>query len=509
MKRAFTLVEMLIAMVLTLIMVYAIAEFYAYVGETVRDGRALIEMRGGMRTTLQRLKDDLDHRTATVQPPTDDGSAKGYLCITEGIGNDAAPIGGVIDSDGDGSPDIAQDTNRDGTVDYLELGDATNLLGDNDDVIAMTIRAGVDPFSAPVAVPDFATGEWTGATQMQSGSLAEVIWWSGFTDNPTFANAGTWDLGETRAIHRRLLLVRPDKNVLHGSDPNGYTSQPYYAFVDDPPGGVGEAYYRFMQASDVSVRVFVLNGDAYFVANSLADLTRRENRFMNVVGASNFPNLLDLNPNFAGVQAQPPWNAANDRSLYRWTLDGVRRGEDVALSNALAFDVRLYDPTAILLADPGGSVTLQPGDAGYGIGIASTYTPVGAGAYVDLAYNRYTLPTATPSQYSQLPTGRSQFGTAAVYDTWATSYERDGLNQDFTSDGAANINTGPFDEGRNGLDDDNQNGVDDTGDLPVGENETLPPYPRPLRGLEVRVRIYDPGTRQAQQATVGTDFVAD
>ena len=39
-SRAFTLIEMLIAMALTLILVYAIAEFYAYVGTTVKDGRA-------------------------------------------------------------------------------------------------------------------------------------------------------------------------------------------------------------------------------------------------------------------------------------------------------------------------------------------------------------------------------------------------------------------------------------------------------------------------------------
>src|SRR3954451_24321067 len=43
-RRAFTLIEMLIAMVLTLILVYAIAEFYAFIGDTVKDGRASIEM---------------------------------------------------------------------------------------------------------------------------------------------------------------------------------------------------------------------------------------------------------------------------------------------------------------------------------------------------------------------------------------------------------------------------------------------------------------------------------
>src|SRR6185295_6251929 len=58
MRRAFTLVELLIAMALTLILVYAVAQFYAFVGESVRDGRAQIEMGGQLRAASQRLQDD-------------------------------------------------------------------------------------------------------------------------------------------------------------------------------------------------------------------------------------------------------------------------------------------------------------------------------------------------------------------------------------------------------------------------------------------------------------------
>ena len=79
MRRAFTLVEMLIAMVLTLIMVAAIAEFYAYVGDTVRDGRAMMEISGQMRAAVQRLKSDFDQLTSSVIPWADDGAAQGYF----------------------------------------------------------------------------------------------------------------------------------------------------------------------------------------------------------------------------------------------------------------------------------------------------------------------------------------------------------------------------------------------------------------------------------------------
>ena len=41
----------------------------------------------------------------------------------------------------------------------------------------------------------------------------------------------------------------------------------------------------------------------------------------------------------------------------------------------------------------------------------------------------------------------------------------------------------------------------------ANELETSPPYPVPLRGLEVRIRIYDTSTRQVRQVTVRHTFV--
>jgi hypothetical protein len=504
-SAGFTIVEMMIAMALTLIMVYAIAEFYAYVGETVKDGRARIEMSGSLRTATQRLKADFDLLTVKVTPPVDDATASGYLCLSEGPANDASPLTGIIDADTTGGPDIGQDSNNNGIADYLETYDISNLLGDMDDVFAFTIRNEEDPFVAPVATVNLNTGEPAG-TAMQSSTLAEVCWWTSFTDNPTFATAGSWDLGEVKSLHRRLLLVRPDVNQVHPGDSN--YSGPYY--IRWPGNNVQQAYYELMQVSDVSVHPFqASNGYVYFMANSLADLTRRENRFMNVSPgqATGFPNTLDLNPRFAGDPTANPWDAVNAGSLYRWMLNGARRGEDVVLANILAFDVRVFDPTAVLLSDntnlANAGVTLQPGDPGYGTAISNSYAAVGAGAYVDLDYARYVLPLPTASWFSTAPQAKSllNVGTNVIYDTWAKSYERDGLNQDGDA---------LTDEGTDGLDNDGQNGVDDVGPGPVaGENETLPPYSFPLRGIEIRVRVYEPGTRQAQQATVNADFVAE
>src|SRR5688500_11249123 len=144
MLRGFTLVEMLVAMVLTLIMVWAIAEFYARVGEAVKDGRAMIEMRSSMRTTTQQLKADLDLVTVVPAPPINDSTGpgfavegQGYLEYFEGLCSDADPEGNGVDvypAGGNGIPDIADDivpaSAPNGIPDFIELNGAPGLLGD-------------------------------------------------------------------------------------------------------------------------------------------------------------------------------------------------------------------------------------------------------------------------------------------------------------------------------------------------------------------------------------------
>jgi hypothetical protein len=85
-----------------------------------------------------------------------------------------------------------------------------------------------------------------------------------------------------------------------------------------------------------------------------------------------------------------------------------------------------------------------------------------------------------------------------VYDTWSILYEFNGLDDD---------NTGGTDQGSNNRDDDNPGDsgygiIDD-----IGERETAPPYPIALRGLEIRIRVYEPSSRQVRQVTVRHTFV--
>src|SRR5437764_445519 len=87
-RRGFTLVEMLVAMALTLILVYAIAQFYAIVGDAVKEGRAMIELNQQLRAVVERLKSDFDLVTVPLVPWADEGGAAGYFEINERSASD-------------------------------------------------------------------------------------------------------------------------------------------------------------------------------------------------------------------------------------------------------------------------------------------------------------------------------------------------------------------------------------------------------------------------------------
>ncbi len=269
-----------------------------------------------------------------------------------------------------------------------------------------------------------------------------------------------------------------------------------------------------------------------------------------LVGQQYMPNTMAINVGIPMGQTSNCW---------AYSLDGISRfrGEDKMLSNLLAFDVRVYDPYAVLRADNSDLVgatgttdddahgVLSPGDPGYALTMLQNpvHPVMGYGAYVDLWYNRgyVNLPPAQRnivlqnSAYSWAPQARNYPG-GAVWETWTTAYEKDGLPQgipaylpiypaiparataDWMVDGLDNDNSRGVDDpfeaetrppypvyvGDNGADDNFDGNVDD-----ATENNYSRPIPTMLRGIEVRIRIYEPGTRQTRQVTVATDFIPE
>jgi prepilin-type N-terminal cleavage/methylation domain-containing protein len=532
-RRAFTLVEMLIAMALTLILVYAIAEFYAYLGDSVKDGRAMIELAGGLRSATERLKADFALMTCTVEPWKDDGAVQGYFTYSEGYRGPTIVVplcASDQDANRNGLPDATEDANSNSTPDFNE-NNVTTLFGDSDDFLAMTIRTDGPPLVGG-GYQVLADGTVTSTPYSYPSNLAEVAWWTGFTDQN--AN-GTWDIGESRLLHRRQLIINPSLNVIHQDtafvDGNN-NPIPYFFRLLQVTTGL-QTDYEAMQMFDVSITQTgaVLGGYRYYVANSLSDLTRRENRFM--IGNS-WAQAIDLDPftmrRDPGVLSIPQNRGVLARWVQGFGRAQARKGDDVVLSNVLAFDVRVYDPQVPLYADDSTAANartaLQPGDPYWLTAATNNHPIIGRGAYVDIGYDSQAAPTgigdttfghddnwdafdpanaATDdrSHFSSGPHARAGVngGVGRIYDTWARSYERDGVNEDQITEPMSSKIT---DEGTDGLDNDGINGVDDP-----GERETSPPYPHPLRGIQVRIRVYEPSSRQMRQATVGHDFIPE
>ena len=524
-RVAFTLIELLVAMSISLVMLFAVIRFLEYVGDTVSDGRAMIELTSQLRAVRQRLHEDLSSLTVPVRAYADNGGAQGYFMIYESPASDQ-------DRDGDGV--IEADANTDGSPDTTPIALATSPWGDYGDMLAFTIHSRGEPFTGRTPVG------------MKTAENAEVIWYCGWDDAD---GQNDVDIGEMRYLFRRQLLIDP--NLVIGNGNNGAllntdvspdssrTPDPVtYPFTSMQDAVKGLKY--FQQNYDLSVhiepRYNSMSGAVQnwvLVGNTLADLARRENRFGNYHGwgsatgmdrpAYGFPNAVELN-SYNNLAPTP----ANPGALGWYILQGNRLGEDVQLSRMIAFDVRVFDPLAMVVQQTYTNADIDA--AGPSDRLIDPMTSPGTnaavagyGAFVDLYYSRYanagsgTFFSGPSSLGSQLSTS-SNF--SAIYDTWSVTYERDGINQDGDT---------LTDEGTNGIDDGFSSSVDPTkaANYPIAhsntssgnihyngaddpsEKETIAPYETPLRGVQVIIRVYDPSTRQLRQATVVADFTPE
>jgi hypothetical protein len=225
------------------------------------------------------------------------------------------------------------------------------------------------------------------------------------------------------------------------------------------------------------------------VANTLGDLTRRGLRFAHptdfsgltggyfvwgVTGGGGYwyptlPTLRESSGASWSTEHGTQSFALPTNELDFWTnipghciaddamASGSRIADDVILTNVIGFDVKAWDPDA--------------------------------GAYVDLGYQGldYGNPAATRFGHrgANPRTGlRGSATTASAYDTWSTSHFSTTWNDGLDNDG-------------NGL-------VDD--DLEKGTNN-VPPYPVPLRGIQVRIRVFEPDSKQIREVTVVQEFL--
>jgi type II secretory pathway pseudopilin PulG len=182
-------------------------------------------------------------------------------------------------------------------------------LGDSDDILMFTTRSESEPFVGRVPSrtaltqglvgnigtrpnaggPELAFPFWP--VEEMDSAVAEVVWYS--FENPTERDsARTAAFGEPgyRTIHRRVLLVAPSLNYQFRVGNNGPVTGPGVVRVlldgidqDDPHLALA-SLIAFQERFDLSVRLEwdpLLGADGRWVikANSLADLTSRENRY--------------------------------------------------------------------------------------------------------------------------------------------------------------------------------------------------------------------------------------
>jgi prepilin-type N-terminal cleavage/methylation domain-containing protein len=684
----FTLVEMLVAMAITLVMMAAVVTLFANISGSVRNRRATAEMSGQLRHVRNVLQQDLQGATCPGIPWQRPESNHGYIELIEGQYRDAFPSmltdgvedsdrNGNVDLDGDGQPEIDEINleesiipgANDGSLVQTSGNNVTSTvsgLGDYDDILMLTVRNEHEPFVGrvpkDVRLPNSSQAErfdvrddtaaWGYDTI--TSPLAEVVWFA--IENPPNGENPENFFGEAgmRTIYRRTLLIAPWVNPYRGTvrgqpsdifQHEGDTFKAKPGLVRMLPRDVDQtqveraiaAVIAFQDRYDLSVRLEWDHNVRRWkiMANTLGDLTKRENRYGHFgvfpgTGSGNpskriFPyalvslgsgyqgrdlafavdpevslagpvakavaNLVPIPP-LSGVVASytiDPGNLNNPNCVYETRpfafidraptgvpstaqamlnddgriirvvhgpvpLWGARRGQDVMLTSALAFDLRVYDPGAPLFgvrdvpgdANSQVTVVIGPSDAGFtaaylhadnsganGIGAGVTSFPfVGQGAYVDMGYGfsmQLTPPRMmndpkfsgsgaapwffTPRALSDIY-GNQLAPGYAVYDTWSFHYENNGVNED--ADTSTTTSQPIIDEGTNGIEDignylqsgaiiqDTRLGVDDG-----GERETAPPYDKPLRGVQVLMRVYEPDSRAIRQVRVNQHFMAE
>ncbi len=505
--RGFTLVEMLVAMAITLVMMGAVVTLFANISNSVRIRRATIELSSQLRHVRNVLQQDLQGATCpgvTWQRPE---SNHGYIEIIEGQyreGNASILLDADPNNPNTGTlppnwPPSATNPEIDHVASTIPssniaLKDSTWAtdgagLGDADDILMLTVRNEHEPFvgKSPTNVGDpagFAGWNYDSITS----PLAEVMWFA--VENPGYTDATLTDpsanhfFGEPgmRTIYRRTLLIAPwlDPYKEVDLDNNGMVTLKGGQIFKHVPGllrmlpttitqtMVAEAIaslISFQDRYDISARVEwdYTVGNWKIVANTLGDLTKRENRFCHFgyyfgKNASDLSRriypfaFISMGGGYSGSsqpvkflsdpEIQPPNNqaqatanlrtvaglngvvvsytndAANvdpniDRRYYARPfvyvaatpqntpstpataqailnddgrvvrvvhgpapLWGTRRGEDVMMTDALAFDLRVFDPGAPIFAtvkkpvdltkpQPELDVVLTPSDPGW------------------------------------------------------------------------------------------------------------------------------------------------
>ncbi|MBA4031137.1 MAG: hypothetical protein C0478_09655 [Planctomyces sp.] len=419
----FTLVEMLVSVALVLLMMSLFAQVFQIAAGTVSTQRGIMENDQRTRSVQTVILRDLRNRTFRYVWPwaprpdgyldtinTEESQMNGYFYISE---ND--PF--------DDRDDVLQFTGR--------ISTTISSLADTDTYIGRARQVGNSTNQ-----PDYDDGDL--------GNLSSI---SSDAEISLFMRRGT--TGRPGALYRRVMLVRQPADATAEVEPHedGNTANTLFDPVSSAtthynPGPFASPTSSFYRDFDFSVRPI---SEADFMTtppnvqgvrfNTLADLRKPTSRFGFEYrdGTADAGNSQEYLPAVSGggygffgrytleetssFSFQYPWNVTNSpmssspgtlrmntqtgvvSPLQHDSANGSRRGEDLLLSNVVAFDVKVWDDFAN--SGTGGFVDMGgPGSVLY------SSTPVMAGS-IDSNLNSAIGPfTGTRNR---------------VFDTWQPS----------------------------------------------------------------------------------------
>ena len=551
-ERGYTIVELLTATVLTLMLMGVVVTVFGALGRSINDSRATLEMTGRLRAVKAILQLDLEGLTVPVFPPRRPEAGEGYLEIIEG------PFGSIYPNHMVATPSRSPPRSIEMFAVDSDTWQRDTTVIDSDDVLMFTTRSRAGPFVGRFGDDTIESHEAEIAWFVRGRTLyRRVLLIAPQTMRPDDGNWGRMryldnnydtaaDLTDDNGVVDTIdlaassfhawydLSARPETNVFGVA-----------GWVPNTLGDLTKRENRFAHCLHRTGDIFPFNAGRW---NQLGLPTLHE---CSDPAWMTWPDLSDFTlvkpvPRWdpAGVPSPPPpllplppqppidfWNNPHPWSgvdSVNGTLlaynSGPRYAEDVILTNVIGFDVKVWDPDAPVLRavydnpaggtptplnllddEPRDGVLVTQGDPGYPLSLAhllqewatppgSSSLPVGGrGTYVDLGYAAYSMNTWLVPWNDDLGLfaglGVNVFRT---YDTWSFHYEHDGIDQD-GSLGA--------DQGTNGFDDNGDGIVDD-----VLEMEAGPPYPAPLRGIQVKIRTFEPDSRQVREVTVIADF---
>ena len=275
-RRGLTLVEILIAVTLMTFIMLAAIQVLTYVSAEMNRARSAMAIASKARTAQLQIERDLACITAPLTPPLRFDDAPGYVQIVEGLGSG---YGQLFHKDKDGNDKIGW-----GLEDIAvnsETGEPDSTIGDCDDILMFTARAPGD--------------------QMFRGLVGGEIMESKEAEICYFLRGTT--------LYRRVLLIIPDEVLQEKLNHPNYSQGAY-------PARDGYGFYRDF---DVSARLERNGGALVVKANTLADLTRRENRFGHAI---NGDNRIGTIPQFPyGIHTDPSWYHLRLPTLAECTMD--------------------------------------------------------------------------------------------------------------------------------------------------------------------------------------------